>query len=125
MAARRLAKYSLRSNVVTIRSQHPRVSCFNLSLTRRVLQSQRKLFVLTFQERDRAIAWTGVISEFAAEWSPTGKTVVSSSKPVRRNPEQEPPAKAGARVEGPALATGWAGFGLTLGDRFALSRRGW
>jgi len=34
------------------------------------------------------------------KWSPTGKTVAPSSTPVGRNPEQEPPAKAGAPVEG-------------------------
>jgi hypothetical protein len=33
-------------------------------------------------------------------WSPTGKPVAPSSTPVGWNPEQEPPAKAGARVEG-------------------------
>ena len=43
-------------------------------------------------------------------WSPTGKPVAPSRTPVGRNPEQEPPAKAGARVEGspqegPATAT--------------------
>jgi len=32
-------------------------------------------------------------------WSPTGKPVAPSGSPVGRNPEQEPPAKAGARVE--------------------------
>jgi non-ribosomal peptide synthetase component E (peptide arylation enzyme) len=32
--------------------------------------------------------------------SPTGKPVATSGAPVGRNPEQEPPAKAGARVEG-------------------------
>jgi len=31
--------------------------------------------------------------------SPTGKPVGPSSTPVGRNPEQEPPAKAGDRVE--------------------------
>ena len=36
----------------------------------------------------------------AATWSPAGKPVPSSSAPVGRNPEQEPPAKTGARVEG-------------------------
>jgi len=35
-----------------------------------------------------------------APWSPTGKPVALSSMPVGRNPEQEPPAKAGDRVEG-------------------------
>jgi len=33
-------------------------------------------------------------------WSPTGKTVTTSNTPVGRNPEREPRAKAGARVEG-------------------------
>jgi hypothetical protein len=33
-------------------------------------------------------------------WSPTGKPVAHSSTPVGRNPEHEPPAEAGARVEG-------------------------
>ena len=33
-------------------------------------------------------------------WSPTGKPVAPSGAPVGRNPEQEPPANAGARVEG-------------------------
>ena len=33
-------------------------------------------------------------------WSPTGKPVVPFRTPVGRNPEQEPRAKAGARVEG-------------------------
>jgi len=36
----------------------------------------------------------------AAKWSPTGKPVAPSSPPVGRNPEQEPPARTGARVEG-------------------------
>ena len=36
----------------------------------------------------------------AAEWSHTGKPVAPSSTPVGRNREQEPSAKAGARVEG-------------------------
>jgi hypothetical protein len=35
-----------------------------------------------------------------SKWSPTGKPVAPSSTLVARNPEQEPPAKAGARVEG-------------------------
>ncbi len=34
------------------------------------------------------------------KWSPTGKPVAPSIAPVGRNPEQEPPAKAGVRVEG-------------------------
>jgi predicted Zn finger-like uncharacterized protein len=38
----------------------------------------------------------------AAEWIPTGKPVAPSSTPAGRNPEQEPPAKARARVEGSA-----------------------
>jgi hypothetical protein len=33
-------------------------------------------------------------------WSSTGKPVALSSTLVGRNPEQAPPAKAGARVEG-------------------------
>jgi rubrerythrin len=33
-------------------------------------------------------------------WSSTGKPVAPSITPVGRNPEQEPPAKSGARVEG-------------------------
>ena len=36
----------------------------------------------------------------ALEWSPTGKPVATSTTPVGRNPEREPRAKAGARVEG-------------------------
>ena len=39
---------------------------------------------------------TGDLTFSALKWSPTGK-------PVGRNPEQEPPAKAGARVEGSLL----------------------
>ena len=35
-----------------------------------------------------------------AMWSPAGKPVAPSSAPVERNPEQEPPADAGAQVEG-------------------------
>jgi hypothetical protein len=35
-----------------------------------------------------------------AQWSPTGKPEAPSGTPVGRNPEQVPPAKAGARVEG-------------------------
>ena len=34
------------------------------------------------------------------KWSPTGKPVAPAGAPVGRNPEQEPPAKAGDRVEG-------------------------
>ena len=55
-------------------------------------------------------------------WSPTGRPVAPSSTPVGRNPEQGPPAKSGAQVEGPSesaaplfaeiiaigSATGWA-----------------
>src|SRR3972149_9015930 len=42
-------------------------------------------------------------------WSPTGRPVAPSSAPVGRNPEQEPPAKAGARVEGSnVLLVGWS-----------------
>ena len=39
-------------------------------------------------------------------WSPTGDPVAPSNPPAGRNPEREPPAKAGARVEGsrPVLA---------------------
>ena len=37
-------------------------------------------------------------------WSPTGKPVAPSSTPVGRNPEREPPAIAGARVEGSIMA---------------------
>jgi DedD protein len=36
----------------------------------------------------------------APKWSPTGKPVAPSGAPVGRNPEQESPAKTGARVEG-------------------------
>ena len=42
-------------------------------------------------------------------WSPTGKPVAPSNTPVGRNPEQEPPAKAGARVEGSSLGIGIIG----------------
>ena len=38
-----------------------------------------------------------------AKWSPTGEAVASSSTPVERNPEREPPTKVGARVEGPMV----------------------
>jgi len=42
-------------------------------------------------------------------WSTTGRPVAPSSAPVGRNPEQEPPAKAGARVEGSnVLLVGWS-----------------
>ena len=44
-----------------------------------------------------------------ALWSPMGKPVAPSSTPVGRNPEQEPPAKAGARVEGSISV--WRGTG--------------
>jgi N-methylhydantoinase B len=40
-------------------------------------------------------------------WSPTGKPVAPSSTPVGRNPEREPLAKAGARVEGSVASDGW------------------
>ena len=33
-------------------------------------------------------------------WSPTGKPVAPSNTPVGRNPEQEPPAKAGLKSKG-------------------------
>ena len=39
-------------------------------------------------------------------WSPTGQPVAPSSTPVGRNLEQEPPAKAGARVEGSSDGSG-------------------
>src|SRR3990172_2681021 len=35
-----------------------------------------------------------------ALWSPTGKPVAPSGTPVGRNPEQEPPAKAGLASKG-------------------------
>jgi tRNA (guanine37-N1)-methyltransferase len=40
------------------------------------------------------------IEAVRGKWSPTGKPVAPSNAPVGRNPEQEHPAKAGARVEG-------------------------
>ena len=40
------------------------------------------------------------IEDVRGKWSPTGKPVAPSSMTVGRNPEQEPLAKAGARVEG-------------------------
>ena len=36
------------------------------------------------------------------KWSPTGKPVAPSSMPTGRNPERQPPARAGDRVEGTA-----------------------
>ena len=41
------------------------------------------------------------VVESRSKWSPTGKPVAPSTTPVERNPEREPSAKAGARVEGP------------------------
>jgi len=40
------------------------------------------------------------ISHDAPPWSPTGTPVAASTAPVGRNPEREPPAKAGAGDEG-------------------------
>ncbi|HEY5543761.1 MAG TPA: HAMP domain-containing sensor histidine kinase, partial [Candidatus Binatia bacterium] len=45
------------------------------------------------------------MTEADSKWSPTGKLVAPSSTPVGRNPEQEPRAEAGARVEGSPLFT--------------------
>ena len=57
-------------------------------------------------------------------WSPTGKPVAPSTKPVGRNPEREPPAKAGARVEGsdgePEPRPGTRSRGLLCLDVLAL-----
>jgi len=39
-------------------------------------------------------------SLWRSKWSPTGEPGARASPPVGRNPEQEPPAKAGDRVEG-------------------------
>ena len=50
----------------------------------------------------RSLQWDKTASQVVSKiekWSPTGK-------PVGRNPEQEPPAKAGARVEGPTEPPG-------------------
>ena len=49
-----------------------------------------------------------------SQCNPTGNPVAPSSTPVGRNPEQESPAKAGARVEGSLAPVyggeiGWAG----------------
>ena len=41
-----------------------------------------------------------IFSLLTEKWSPAGKPTTPSSTPAGRNPEQEPPAKAGARVEG-------------------------
>jgi len=57
-------------------------------------------------------------------WSPTGKPVAPSTKPVGRNPEREPPARAGARVEGsdgePEPRPGTRSRGLLCLDVLAL-----
>ena len=51
--------------------------------------------------RKLASSFAVVTGHEARRWSPTGK-------PVGRNPEQEPPVKAGARVEGAQDAVDWA-----------------
>ncbi len=40
------------------------------------------------------------MGDFRKRWSPTGKPVANSTTPAARNPERDPPAKAGSRVEG-------------------------
>ena len=59
-------------------------------------------------------AGTGDLTFSALKWSPTGKPVGPSGTPVGRNPEQEPLAKAGARVEGST------GGGRIVGLDFSL-----
>ena len=49
-------------------------------------------------------------------WSPMGKPVAPFGTPVGRNPEQEPPAKAGARVEG------WSAGYLLRGNAKGVGR---
>ena len=55
-------------------------------------------------------------SKARSKWSPTGKPVAPSSTPVGRNPEQEPPAKAGARVEGSSAGKRFKGTPIIDAD---------
>jgi DNA-binding response OmpR family regulator len=57
----------------------------------------------------RNVQWNNTASQVVSKiekWSPTGKPVAPFNTPVGRNPEREPPAKAGARVEGPTEPPG-------------------
>ncbi len=63
-----------------------------------------------------ALAFLSFLSLYypASQWSPTGKPVTPSRVPVGRNPEQESPAKAGARVEGSKILRRALAFGFGL-----------
>jgi len=65
---------------------------------------------------------TGDLTFSALKWSPTGKPVAPSGTPVGRNPEQEPPAKAGARVDGSAGGRQIVGLDFSL-EMLRLAQR--
>ncbi|MBI1995262.1 MAG: 16S rRNA (cytosine(967)-C(5))-methyltransferase RsmB [Deltaproteobacteria bacterium] len=71
------------------------------TLTRDENEQVAERFLKTHQEFELQNA-AGYLPE-QAKWSPTGEAVASSSTPVERNPEREPPTKVGARVEGPMV----------------------
>jgi NAD(P)-dependent dehydrogenase (short-subunit alcohol dehydrogenase family) len=56
--------------------------------------------IFLYLAADESAKVTGKALDARDWWSPTGKPVAPSNTPVGRNPEQEPQAKAGARVEG-------------------------
>src|SRR3990172_3547457 len=59
--------------------------------------------------RDTSFSRIAPPQSLRCRWRPTGKPVAPSNTPAGRNPEQEPPAKAGARVEGSSLGIGLIG----------------
>ena len=56
--------------------------------------------IFLYLASDESVGVTGKALDARDWWSPTGNPVAPSDTPVGRNPEQESPAKAGARVEG-------------------------
>ncbi len=63
-----------------------------------------------------ATIWTIMLRPERRAWRATGKPVAPPSTPAGRNPEQEPPAKAGALVEGSTALEGHAHRGETFGQ---------
>ncbi len=80
-----------------------------------IYQTRFDIDLLTWR-LERATQW--LMEMPRAQWSPTDKPVAPSRTPVGRNPEQEPPAKAGDRVEG-SLDIGY--FGASTGAAAALN----
>jgi hypothetical protein len=79
------------------REEYPNPRVFDC---RKICPSRAKFELCNTRRRFDSSTYNGNGTEMNARWSPAGRPVASPSPPVGRNPEQEPPADAGAQVEG-------------------------